>query len=534
MAARPDSSVDASSSAASSRRRPRSGSFVRRFPRRSSGAAIVALALASSTVQAATFAVSNAGDSGSGSLRQAILDANAAGGSNTITFALGGAPPYSIVLASQLPGITGVLVIDGYSQVGSVPNTQATGGLDTQLAIEVVGSGGVGFWLQVGSANLTVQGLALHGFSDAISGWNGGPGASELHVSGNFIGTTIAGSAIAGGGNGNSGCGVRSGFSGAWIGGTQAWQRNLLSGNGGAGVFAAGPVVIEGNLIGTDAAGASAIANGRAANWGGLIVGARSHVRIGGADPASHNVISGNVPLGIGFWASFGPGGAVSDFVVAGNRIGTDASGLTLLPNGFEALNAAQFGGGIQVQGGDGTSLPIGGFAAGEANLIAWNRGAGIIAGTNGDGEAFDDRGNAVHHNRGVGRANIDIGNAGPTPNDVDDADAGSNRTQNWPEVIAASLSGDQLSVTYRVDTAVANASWPLRVDFRANVAGGAGSWLGSDVYPATSAGMARSVILTVPSGLRAIPFVASATDATGHGSELSPAWDVLFEDDFD
>ena len=39
--------------------------------------------------QAAAFSVTNSNDSGSGSLRQAILNANAAGGSNTITFQSG-------------------------------------------------------------------------------------------------------------------------------------------------------------------------------------------------------------------------------------------------------------------------------------------------------------------------------------------------------------------------------------------------------------------------------------------------------------
>ncbi len=48
---------------------------------------------------AATFTVTNANDSGAGSLRQAILDANAAAGTNTITFNA----DYTITLTSQLP-----------------------------------------------------------------------------------------------------------------------------------------------------------------------------------------------------------------------------------------------------------------------------------------------------------------------------------------------------------------------------------------------------------------------------------------------
>jgi len=504
--------------------------------RRDRSIALVVLLALATPASAATFNVSNAADSGTGSLRQAITDADTAGGSNTITFSISGSGPHAITLTSPLPGIGGTLVIDGYSQAGSAMNTRTPdqGGLDTQLMIELVGSGGAGFWLQGSTASLTVQGLAMHGFDNAIMGNGGGPDASQLHVYGNFIGTSLDGSALPG--NGNGGSGVRSGFTSAQVGGTLAWQRNLLSGNGGAGVLVGGPAVIEGNLIGTDASGTTAIPNGGASNWGGVILGNRTNVRIGGSDPASRNVISGNRPLGIAVWASFGASGAPTGFEIKGNYIGTDWSGTQPVPNGFEAPNAAQYGGGIQIQNGasNPVAIAIGGFADGEANLIAYNRGAGITAAGNSAGEAFDSRANAIHHNRGVGHANIDIGMPGPTPNDVDDADTGANGQQNWPEILAASQVGNQLTVTYRVDTAVANASYPLRVDFHANKRGGGGEWLTQDSYPQASAQQPRTIVLLVPAGVRAIPFVATATDAAGHTSEFSSAFDVIFEDDFD
>jgi len=485
---------------------------------------------------AMTFAVTNTGDSGSGSLRQAILDANAAGGSNSITFAITGSGPHAIALASQLPGITNTLTIDGYSQPGSAMNTRTPeqGGLDTQLMIELVGNGGAGFWLQGSTASLTAQGLAMHGFGDAILGAGGGPDASQLHVYGNFIGTAIDGNALPGVGNGGSA--VRCGFSSAQIGGTLPWQRNLLSGNGGAGVLVGGPAVIEGNLIGTDVSGTFEIPNGTSTNWGGVILGNRTNVRVGGATAASRNLISGNHPWGIGIWASFGASGTPSGFEIKGNYIGTDWSGSQPVPNGFTALNAAQFGGGIQLQNGasDPVAIVIGGFTDGEANLIAYNLGAGIVAASNSAGEAFDSRANAIHHNRGVGHANIDIGAFGPTPNDAGDGDAGTNGQQNWPEILAASQSGNQLTVTYRVDTETSNASYPLRIDFHANIRGGSGEWLTQDSYPASSAQLPRTITLLLPVGAHAIPFVATATDAAGHTSELSPPFDVIFEDDFD
>ena len=63
---------------------------------------------------------------------------------------------------------------------------------------------------------------------------------------------------------------------------------------------------------------------------------------------------------------------------------------------------------------------------------------------------------------------------------------------------------------------------------------GGAGAWLTQDSYPLASAQQSRTVTLLISAGVRAIPFVATATDSDGHTSEFSPAFDVLFADDFE
>jgi hypothetical protein len=149
-------------------------------------------------------------------------------------------------------------------------------------------------------------------------------------------------------------------------------------------------------------------------------------------------------------------------------------------------------------------------------------------------GESFDSRANAIHHNRGKGSANIDIGVLGPTPNDVGDPDAGANNGQNSPEIISASVSGGQLHVTYRVDSTTANSVYPLRIDFYANVQGGSGDYIGQDTYAAGDAQLNKSVSLTLPAGVQGIPFVATATSASGYTSEFAPAWDVIFEDDLE
>jgi len=78
------------------------------------------------SLAAATFTVTNAGDSGAGSLRQAILDANANIGNDTIVFNIPGTGVHTIVLASALPAITQPVTLDGYTQPGSSANTGST------------------------------------------------------------------------------------------------------------------------------------------------------------------------------------------------------------------------------------------------------------------------------------------------------------------------------------------------------------------------------------------------------------------------
>src|SRR5579885_2666223 len=74
-----------------------------------------------------TITVTNTNDSGPGSLRQAILDANASPGTQTIAFNIPGTGVHTISPASALPGITDPVTIDGYTQTGATKNTLATG-----------------------------------------------------------------------------------------------------------------------------------------------------------------------------------------------------------------------------------------------------------------------------------------------------------------------------------------------------------------------------------------------------------------------
>src|SRR5436190_22027505 len=77
----------------------------------------LALSLASPAgSRAATFLVATTDDAGPGSLRQAIIDANAMVGADTITFAIAAVGVPRITLASALPTITEPVNIDGTAQ----------------------------------------------------------------------------------------------------------------------------------------------------------------------------------------------------------------------------------------------------------------------------------------------------------------------------------------------------------------------------------------------------------------------------------
>ena len=108
---------------------------MRNWVGRACAAALLAVAFG---VHGATFTVTNTSDSGSGSFRQALTDANAAVGPDTITFAIPGAGVHVITPATAIPAITSPVLIDGYTQPGATPNTNAlNAGINAVLQIEL-------------------------------------------------------------------------------------------------------------------------------------------------------------------------------------------------------------------------------------------------------------------------------------------------------------------------------------------------------------------------------------------------------------
>jgi len=103
-----------------------------------------------------THVVTTTADSGFGSLRQAILDANTSPGvADTITFNISGSGVQTIVPLSPLPKIMDVLVLDGTLQPGYVGSP----------LVEINGASARAARPR-GRFACTIKGLAINGFSN--------------------------------------------------------------------------------------------------------------------------------------------------------------------------------------------------------------------------------------------------------------------------------------------------------------------------------------------------------------------------------
>src|SRR3954447_12053145 len=91
-----------------------------------------------------TFQVSSVADTGAGSLRQAITDANNRAGADIINFSIPGGGIHVIKPRSPLPVITDRLLIDGYSQDGTKSNSLAEGNDAVLLIVLDGGLAGAG------------------------------------------------------------------------------------------------------------------------------------------------------------------------------------------------------------------------------------------------------------------------------------------------------------------------------------------------------------------------------------------------------
>ena len=619
---------------------------------------------------ASSFVVTNTNDSGPGSLRQALLDANANAGADVITFSIGSGIQ-QIMILSLLPTITDAVTIDGTTQ----PGFNGAPLIELTPEPQLLGDG-----LVITGGNSVVRGLVLNRFrGHAIRLETGGNNTIE----GNYIGTDVAGAAslfnylngvfisgssgnliggntaaarnvisgnlgngisVASGGTGNAirgnyigvnaagtaalpnEIGVSIGSANNTIGGPTVSARNVISGNrqdginigadgnviegnfiganaagdaslnnvgfnirvtanntriGGItstpgappgnvmlGVFVAGGTgtLVQGNLIGTNAAGTAALTNSGigvmmwgdmtvggstagarnvisgftsgsgygifiANSGGGSIVGnyigtditgtiaipnrtgiAKSgnppDVKIGGTTPGERNLISGN---GTGIQLE------AKNAIIKGNYIGTDVTGTNPLPNTST---------GIGITGSSGGNI-IGGTEPGAANIIAFNNvGINFFALNQFSPNNTSIRGNSIHSSPVLG---IDLNSDSVTINDIGDGDAGPNNLQNFP-VVTSVITGSTTTIQGSLNS---NVSSSFTLDFysssvcNASGHGEGATFIGSTVV-ATDANGNASFNVNLPVSLAAGQVVtATATDATGNTSEFSVCFEI-------
>jgi hypothetical protein len=297
-----------------------------------------------------SFVVTNANNHGAGSLRDAIVNANANVGKDTIVFNIPGPGVKTITLLNALPDITDAVVIDATTQPGyaGAPLVEIDG-----LAITTSVNG-----LVIKAGGSTVRGLAIGNFRNnaAISL----TGCDNNVIQANYLGVAADGTT------------ARQNFralalfnsNNNVIGGTSAAARNVISGNStGIDIFNSASNIIQGNFIGTNAAGTAPLSQPGGVSIQGLTA---TNNLIGGTAAGAGNLISGN-QFGI---QTNGPGTTIQ-----GNLIGTDITGTKKVPNSQLAISA------------QGADMQIGGLTAGARNVVSGNgngvylRGAGKIQG---------------------------------------------------------------------------------------------------------------------------------------------------------
>lgn len=352
--------------------------------------ALVALAPLSARAQSRsprkTFVVATAADAGPGSLRQAIADANASPGEDTVAFALEPSGR-TIRPRSPLPAITGAVTIDGATQPGydGVPLVEidgsAAGAEDDGLVVS-------------GDGHATIRALVVNGFAGGAGVVLGGDGSSR--VLGCYVGTSADGSSAR-----PNDFGIRIVSSNNVVGGSGEHEGNVVSGNAEDGITVGDdetPGVSDnsvlGNRVGTDATGTRAVGNGS-----GISVRSQP-ARIGGHEPGEGNLVSGN-GYGISVYEIADDAFDHDAAVVEGNLVGTDASGAAPLGNS---------GTGVAITHAPG--LVLGGREPGAGNVIAYNGEYGVFV----RDSYFEFLSNAVYANADAAVYNLTSGQFAEAP----------------------------------------------------------------------------------------------------------------------
>lgn len=318
------------------------------------------------------FTVSTLADSGAGSLRQAILDANAARGYDAIEFSVAGVIR---VGASPLPAVTD----------GTIFNGATAPGYAGKPVVRVDFQNTRGLTLAAGSLGTHVSGLSL--VDAAGAGVTVGDSFTE------FTGTCVGvwGDGVTVEPNRGDGIVIQDGVVSTQIGssvGNSFIVSNVISGNLGNGITIVGDTsVVAGNHIGTDITGRIPLANRGHGIWitagavgnliGGVATGGNDPTEGVFARPPQGNLISANRGSGVRI------DGGATDNTLSGNFIGTTASGNVPLGNWQD---------GVAIVGANGNKLL--GTTAVQNPFVFYN----VVSGNRGNGLRITDSNDTIVH----------------------------------------------------------------------------------------------------------------------------------------
>ncbi|HXQ62350.1 MAG TPA: choice-of-anchor Q domain-containing protein [Acidimicrobiales bacterium] len=381
------------------------------------GLAPLSVAMAPGMAAAATRTVTNCNDSGTGSLRKAVLDA-ASG--DTVAFAL--SPPCPIITLTSTISITRNLTVDGPgSGVLAVSGNDAVGVFSVDPGVSVTLSG---LTIEKGSSTRgggILNDGALTVTKSTVSGNSASTGGGGIWSNGSL---TVTDSTLADNATGSYGGGIYSGSNG-----TLHVTDSTLSGNTataldvlypqyayGGGVYAYGTAAVTGTTVSDN--GISAIGGG--GGGGGIYVGGTLNVTDSTVSDNHASILFGIVDGDGGGGILNGGTLSVTDSTLSDNTTNVDGGGLdnggvlsvadsTLSGNSTTAVGGG--GGGIFNDGtltvtaatladnsadsaGGGIDNAFGGSVAAAATIVAGSTAGGDCSGTMADtGGNLDDDG---------------------------------------------------------------------------------------------------------------------------------------------
>ncbi len=381
----------------------------------------------------------------------------------TISFNLSGTGIQTINLKSYLPTISYPVKIDGYTQAGSVQNSNDFSAGSNAVPTIYLNSNGYG-GISIEAPHTTVKGLIINSqVGEAVNILS----ADSCVIEGNFLGTSTDG--LTNAKDDAYGIKIENGSYNV-IGGTSPGSRNVVLGGINITGSASQYNIVAGNYVGTDKTGTVALSK----NASGIeITNGANNNMIGGTDSLARNLISGNWMNGINI-----SGSGVEQNKIFNNYIGVSADGKNPVPNNFNGINISdsahynfigQAGAG-NVIGGNGesgiriehssnitiennyigtnqTGDEVGNDVAGvllfnnssddmiSENVVAFNGNAGVVV-AYGESKRNAILTNSIYAN---GHYGIDLQwDDYWTETDLMDADDGPNGLQNFPEISLA------------------------------------------------------------------------------------------------